>query len=143
MRELMRTDSSDNSADYVSALHDQIAESRQRIIELETERQSPYKAIYYASADRQAWIQRQLDIQCIPYRETENGFEAPECYTKLIRRIEKDYKAPRSSVRDRMRNEIDRMLMQSRSFDEFLQRIEKGNSRPQCDQSIHVGRAAK
>ena len=127
MRELMRTDSSDSSADFVSSLQDQIAESRQRIIELETERQSPYKAFYYASADKQAWIQQQLDKQNIPYRETENGFEAPDCYAKLIRRIEKDYKASRSSVRDRMRDEIDKMLMQSRSFDELLQRMKKAN----------------
>ena len=127
MRELMRTDPSDNSADFVTTLQDQIAESRQRIMALETERQSPYKAFYYASADKQAWVQLQLDKQSIPYRETENGFEAPECYAKLIRRIEKDFKAPRSSVRDRMRDEIERMLMQSRSFDELLQRMKKAN----------------
>ena len=126
-RELMCLDSSDQDAELIAVLKDQIVESRQRITELETERQSPYKSFYYSSPDQQAWVQRQLETQSIPYRETENGFEVPECYAKLIRRIEKDYKAPRSSVRDHMRDEIDRMLMQSRSFDELLQRMKKAN----------------
>ena len=105
----------------------ELAESRKMIAKLELAQSSPFKAFYYSSPDKQAWVQQQLEARSIPYRETENGFEAPECYTKLIRRIEKDYKAPRSSVRDRMRNEIDRMLMQSRSFDELLARLERAH----------------
>lgn len=117
----------ETSAEDFEALQKELEESKMRIAAMETSRQSPYKSFYYSSPDKQAWVQQQLDDRNIEFRETENGFEAPECYTKLIRRIEKDYKAPRSSVRDRMRNEIDRMLMQSRSFDELLQRMKKAN----------------
>ena len=35
---------------------------------------------------------------CIPYRETDNGFEAQECYAEQIRAIEKQYAAPGCSA---------------------------------------------
>ena len=87
---------------------------------MEAQRQSPYKSFYYASPDKQAWVQQQLDARGISYRETENGFEAQECYVKAIRRIEQDFRAPRSSARERLRADIDNMLMQSKSFEELL-----------------------
>ena len=48
-------------------------------------------------------------------------------YTKAIRRIEQDFRAPRTSVRDRLRDDVDRMLLQSRSFDELVVRLERAN----------------
>ena len=109
----------------VRRLQIEIAESRRRILELEAAQQSPYKAFYYSSSDKQSWVQQQMDEQCIPYRETENGFEAQECYVQTIRRIEQNFKMPRISARDRLRDDVDRMLMQSQSFDELLNRLTK------------------
>ncbi|MBR3045201.1 MAG: plasmid recombination protein [Oscillospiraceae bacterium] len=103
----------------------ELAESRKKIAELEAAQQSPFKAFYYSSPDKQAWVQQQLDERGIPYRETENGFEAQECYVQTIRRIEQNFKIPHTSARDRLRDMIDRMLMQSRSFDEMLDRLTK------------------
>ena len=44
---------------------------------------------------------------------------------KTIRRIEQNFKMPRTSARDRLRDDVDRMLMQSQSFDELLNRLTK------------------
>ena len=65
-----------------------------------------------------------LDEKDVPYRETDNGFEAQECYVQLIRKLEKEYKAPRSVIRNKLREDIDRLLMQSRSFDELIEKIQ-------------------
>jgi len=105
----------------------ELAESKKRIAELESAQSSPFKAFYYSSPDKQTWVQQQLDERSIPYRETENGFEAQECYIQTIRRIEQDFCAPRTSARDRLREDVDRMLLQSRSFDELLIRLERVN----------------
>ena len=129
MKKLQSARRGDLSADRANELQLEITASRKRIAELEAERESPYKAFYYSSPDKQAWVQQQLDEQGIPYRETENGFEAQECYTRAIRRIEQDFRAPRTSARNRLREDVDRMLLQSRSFDEFLMRLEHANYR--------------
>ena len=105
----------------------ELAESRKMIAKLESAQCSPFKAFYYSSSDKQAWVQQQLDDRGIPYRETENGFEAQACYVQTIRRIEQDFRAPRTSARDRLREDVDRMLMQSRSFDELLARLERAH----------------
>ena len=105
----------------------ELAESRKKIAELESAQSSPFKAFYYSSPDKQAWVQQQLDERVIPYRETENGFEAQACYVQTIRRIEQDFRVPRTSARDRLREDVDRMLMQSRSFDELLARLERAH----------------
>ena len=54
----------------------ELAESRKKIAELESAQNSPFKAFYYSSPDKQAWVQQQLDDRSIPYQDTENGFEA-------------------------------------------------------------------
>ena len=134
--ELRSVDTDDKKR--VEQMQQKLAESRKRITEMEAALQSPYKAFYYSSPDKQAWVQQQLDAQNIPYRETDNGFEAPECYTKAIRRIEQDFRAPRISARDRLREDVDRMLLQSRSFDEFLMRLERANYRVKHGKYIAV-----
>ena len=105
----------------------ELAEIRKMIAKLESTQSSPFKAFYYSSSDKQAWVQQQLADRGIPYRETENGFEAQACYVQTIRRIEQDFRAPRTSARDRLREDVDRMLMQSRSFDELLARLERSH----------------
>lgn len=115
------------SNDDTDLLMQELAESRKRIAAIEAEQRSAYKAFYFSSPDKQAWIQQQLEERGIPYRETENGIESPECYVKTIRRIEQDFKAPRTSARDRLREDVDRMLMQSRSFDELIVRLERAH----------------
>ncbi len=116
----------------------ELAESRKKIAELESAQNAPFKAFYYSSPDKQAWVQQQLDERSIPYRETENGFEAQACYVQTIRRIEQDFRAPRTSARNRLRDDVDRMLMQSRSFDELLLRLERSHYKVKRGKYISV-----
>lgn len=91
---------------------------------LEQKMYSPYKSFFYPHPDKQAFVQAALDRERIPYRETDNGFEAQECYAEMIRKIESQYKEPPRSLREKLRDEIDRVLMMSLSFDDFLKRLE-------------------
>ena len=84
---------------------------------------SPYKSFFYADDDKQSFVQAALDREQIPYRETENGFEAQECFVDAIKRIETQYKKQPTSRRDKLRDDIDRLLMMSKDFDQLLQRL--------------------
>ena len=108
------------------ALHmkEQIEVLTRRNEALEQKMYSPYKSFFYPHPDKQAFVQAALDRERIPYRETDNGFEAQECYVDAIRKIEVQYKEPPRSLRDKLRDDIDRVLMMSRDFDEFLKRME-------------------
>ncbi len=124
MREMQTVTVSDSQEEFVRIIQTQLNAEKQKVAALERERRSPYKAFFYSSQEKQAWVMRMLDEIDVPYRETDNGFEAQECYVQLIRRLEKEYKAPRSVIRDKLREDIDLLLMQSRSFDELLEKIQ-------------------
>jgi hypothetical protein len=65
----------------------------------------------------------QLTTLNIPYRETENGLEAQECYVEQIRKLEKEYKPERTTNRDTLREVVDKLIMQSQSYDDMLQHL--------------------
>ncbi len=92
---------------------------------LRAERSSPYRAFYYLDADKQAFVQTKMTEACIPFRETENGFEAQVCFVDRVRRIEKQYRPPYMSYREKLRDDVDRILMQSQDLEELLQRMAK------------------
>ena len=123
MREMQTVTVPDSQEGFVRSIQMQLNAEKQKVAALERERHSPYKAFFYSSQEKQAWILRRLEEMDVPYRETDNGFEAQECYVQLIRRLEKKYKAPRSVIRDQLREDIDRLLMQSQSFDELLEKL--------------------
>ena len=105
-------------------MKEQIEVLTRRNESLEQKMYSPYKSFFYPHPDKQAFVQAALDRERIPYRETDNGFEAQECYVETIRKIEAQYKEPPRSLRDKLRDDIDRVLMMSRDFDECLKRLE-------------------
>lgn len=123
MDSFLSVSQSDRDDEKIRQMRMDINASKRRILELEAAQQSPYKAFYYSSPEKQAWVQQQLDERGIPYRETENGFEAQACYVKTIRSIEKNFKTPRTSAREKLREDIERMLMQSQSFEELVKRL--------------------
>ena len=89
-------------------------------------------AIDARAGSTSTWLKRsfvldEIHRRGIPYRETENGFEAQQCYTDEIRQVEKKYR-PQKSSRGKLRDDIDRALMQSKDFDEFLSNIEPSKS---------------
>lgn len=115
----------DHEEKSIRRLKDRLAALEHETAKLKKEKRSPYKAFFYTIPEKQAFVQAQLDALSIPYRETENGFEAQECYVEQIRKLEKEY-SPKTNQREQLRNDIDRMLMQSKSFDELLDRLHAG-----------------
>lgn len=109
----------------IKHLYDQVHELEVENASLKSEKQSPYVSFFYRDADKQSYVQTRMESEGIPFRETENGFEAKECYAVQIRRFEKQYKTPYTSLRDKLRDDVDCTLMQSGSFEEFLQKMQK------------------
>ena len=127
LRQVKHISDAELSAGHVRQLKEKLIALEQKTEKLENQMQSPYKAFYYSSPDKQAFVQSKLDEMEIPYRETENGFEAQECYVEQIRKIEKEYKTPRSTAREKLRKDVDRLLMQSRTFEELIDKLKKEN----------------
>ncbi len=100
-----------------------LASSKIKIEKLEQERKSPYACFYYSSPDKQMFVQDELRKEGIHFRETDNGFEAQECFTRRIREIEKTYQAPAFTIRERLRDDIDTFLYQSKTFEEFIEKM--------------------
>lgn len=117
-----RVTESDHETKSIRRLKEQIRTLEHETTTLKREKKSPYMAFFYTIPEKQAFVQARLDELGIPYRETENGFEAKQCYVEKIRKIEKEY-SPRTSQREHLRDDIDRMLMMSKDFDELLDRL--------------------
>ncbi|MDE6004800.1 MAG: plasmid recombination protein, partial [Oscillospiraceae bacterium] len=125
IRKMKHISDSELSVEHVRQLKTKLLSLERKNETLEYQKQSPYKSFYYANPDKQSFVQAKLDELKIPYRETENGFEAQECYVEQIRNIEKEYKVPSTSTREKLRQDIDRLLMQSKTFDELLDKLKK------------------
>ena len=90
---------------------------------LTDEKCSPWKSFYYSDSAKHLFVQTELDKIGIPYRETDNGFEAQEIYVEEIRRIEKQFKPVINPNRDKLRDDIDKFIIQSKNYDEMLLRL--------------------
>ena len=108
--------------DDIRELKMRLAASERRAEVLTAQKESPYVSFFYADDEKRAFVLDEIHRRGIPYRETENGFEAQQCYTEEIRQVEKKYR-PQKSSREKLRDDIDRALMQSKDFDEFLVRM--------------------
>ena len=127
LRKVKQISDTELSVGHVQQLKTKLLSLERKNKILEQQKQSPYKSFYYSNPDKQSFVQAKLDELNIPYREAENGLEAQECYVEQIRNIEKEYKAPRSSAREKLRQDIDRLLMQSKNLDELLTKLQKEN----------------
>ena len=110
--------------DDIRELKMRLAASERREEVLIAQKESPYVSFFYADDEKRSFVLDEIHRRGIPFRETENGFEAQQCYTEEIRQVENKYRPKRSS-RDKLCDDIDRALMQSKDFDEFLARMEK------------------
>ena len=124
LRTSRKVSSEEISAEKVRRLREKLKLLEKKNEILETQKVSLYKSFFYSLPEKQAFVQAKLDEKNIPYRETENGFEAQECYVEEIRKIEKEFR-PTGSVREKLREDIDRLLMQSASVDELLEKLRK------------------
>ena len=125
LREQRSVSEHETQIDSVRRLKSRVQSLEHEAEQLRREKQSPYKSFFYSSPEKQAFVMERLDALHIPYRETENGFEAQECYVEIIRKIEKEFKAPRSSAREKLRQDIDRLLLQSKDFEDLIERLQK------------------
>lgn len=112
------------SAEKIRRLKEKLNLMEKENQNLEKQKNSPYKSFFYSVPEKQIFVQSQLDEKNIPYHETENGFKAQECYIDEIRKIEKEFK-PTGSIREKIRDDVDRLLMQSASVDELLEKLRK------------------
>ena len=90
---------------------------------LTDEKKSAWKSFYYSDSAKHLFVQAELAQIGIPFRETDSGFEAQEIYVDEIRKIEKQFKTVANPNRDKLRDDIDKFVMQSKNFDELLLRL--------------------
>lgn len=116
--------SDDLSTENIRTLKHKLASADKEITLLKKERSSPHKSFFYSNADKQAFITSKMDAMGIPYVETENGFDAQECYVQQIREWEKMFKASSKNYREKLADDIDRLLMQCKDVNELYKKLE-------------------
>ena len=114
----------DMTKENIRKLQMTVKNSEQKIAELEKEKSSPHKSFFYSDPDKQAFIQSRMDSMKIPYVETENGFDAQECYAEQIREWEKLFKSSTKSYREKLMEDIDRLLMRCNDVNELYRKLE-------------------
>lgn len=124
LRQMRSVSLSEVTPEVIRKLKMESQAAQQKTDQLEAEKRSPYKCFYYSDDEKREFVQQKISQAEIPFRETDHGFEVPECYVKQIREIEKSYHVPAGSVRSQLRDDVDRMLYQSKDFDRFLARLQ-------------------
>ena len=99
--------------------------SKERIAKLEKEKTSPHKSFFYSDPDKQVFVQSKMDALNIPYVETEHGFDAQECYAEQIRQWEKEFKSSSKSFREKIIEDIDRLLVQCNDVEELYKKLQE------------------
>lgn len=127
LRALHTVSAEQTTKENVRKLLFRLDEADERIAQLEKEKVSPHKSFFYSDSDKQAYIQSRMDSHSIPYVENGTGFEAQECYLEQIRQWEKEYKAPKLSAREKLRQDIDILLMQSDDVLDLYKRLESAD----------------
>ena len=123
LRQKQTISKDDAARSEVYRLKEELQASRQTIRQLEAEKESPYVKFFYVADDKQAYVMQQLEEMGIPFRETENGFEAQECHIKTIRSIEKNYQGQPVSYREQLKEDIDRCMLGAKDLRDFLQKL--------------------
>jgi hypothetical protein len=111
----------------IENLHSKIAVLSREVSKLSNQKNSPLKNFYYSSEEKNAFVKSELERLQIPFYETDNGFSASEFLTEDIRAIEKKFKASENPVRQIIRNEIDKFIMQSNAFEDFLTKLKQND----------------
>ncbi len=123
LRDNQNLSSEELTRTQMQQLQSKIVQLEQTADRLTAEKFSPYKSFYYAQPEKQSYMMEKLKELKIPFRETENGFEAQECFVSQIRKAERLFVSPKKSYRAVLKEDLDRLLMQSKSFDELLEKL--------------------
>lgn len=125
LRRLHSVQPADRTTDTIIQLRKELHAAEEKVRALTEEKQSPYQSFYYSSDDKLMYMQQELKRRGIPFRETDNGLEAQACYVREIREIEQTYQSTATSLRTRLRDDTDYLLMQSVTFEDFVARMQK------------------
>ena len=96
-----------------------------RLDELKKVEASPYMNFFYSSHDKLSYVLSRLNEDAIDYVETDNGFKAKEYFKKQIRQIEKEFVPSKVNYRDKLRDDIDRIIMQSSQYNDVIDELKK------------------
>ena len=122
LRDSVVVTESDRRDENIRQIKERMIKAEHEAEKLKREKKSPYMAFYYTIPEKQSFVQQRLDELGIPYRDTENGFEAQQCFVERIREVEREY-SPRTNQREHLRDDLDRLLMMSKDFEELLNRL--------------------
>jgi hypothetical protein len=122
----------------ISDLYSTVATLEVENEKLLEQKSSPWKCFFYSDSTKQSFVIAELTRMQIPFRETENGLEAQECYVEQIRKIEKQYKPSANSHCDTLRELLDKAIMQSQNYDEVLQRLRESDCEVKCGKYLAV-----
>jgi hypothetical protein len=103
-----------------------------------SEKKSPWKCFFYSDEGKHAFVVGELDRLNIPCRQTENGFESQEIFVEQIRKIEKSYSPKSNSFREQLREILDKVIMQSKTYEEVLTRLEQSGCKVKCGKYLAV-----
>lgn len=124
MEKLLSVSENDMAESEIRRMKVELHSLKNENTNLKKEKDSPYVAFFYSLPEKQEFVMDEIRRRKIPIRETENGFEAKEIYKPVIREIENSFKSVGGNKRDVLRNDIDRLLMQSDSFEDFLKKLQ-------------------
>jgi hypothetical protein len=105
-------------------LREQILRLKSENLMLKNIKNSPFKHFYYSSEEKRNFVLSEISKLGIAFSETENGFQTQEIFTDKIREIEKSFKPVKNSYRTKLREDVDKFLMQSNNFEEFLEKLQ-------------------
>ncbi len=122
---IKRSSTEENSVANITKLKEKLKTVEYEKKKLSEINESEYAPCYYSSPDKLAFVLAELDKKNIRYIETDTGFEIKKCYLDQVRETEKQYKPVRSPLREKLRNDIDRLLLSSQNTDDLLKKLEE------------------
>ena len=124
LKQTLAFSDSELNKEHLQSLRTRLSAAEKKISKLEKEKTSPHKSFFYSDPDKQAFVQSKMDAADIPYVETENGFDAQECYVEQIRAWEKMFKSSTTTFREQLAADIDRLLMRCNDVNELYKKLE-------------------
>lgn len=124
LNQIKRASAEESNENNIIRLKEKLIQAEHMNRKLSEIHKSQYVPCYYSSPDKLAFVQSALDKEKIQYHETDTGFEIKKCFIEKVREIEKSYKPVRSTLRDKLREDIDRLVLASDSVEDLLRRLE-------------------
>ena len=125
LSEKRKTFSDEFSKENVLRIKEKLSQTEYENKKLSEINTSDFVPCYYSDPNKLAHVQGELSKRNIKYYETATGLEVKKCYLDIVRQAEKNYKPVRSPLREKLRNDIDRLLLSSDSVEMLLKKLEE------------------